>query len=193
MRYVFGDYLLDIRRYELLCRGQAVKLQPKVFQVLAYLIAHRDRVVSKDELLEQAQETPQHDEPAVPPAPPEEGRPDAAAWSEGNIQLCPVCRHTNPAAALFCNACASPLTQDASHPLEVSQDPPREAVRARLAHRAWACFNGSLWCHRCKGGTRLRAGVCPLPAGRSDPPALCRPPGVHPAGALDMAAVAFGA
>jgi class 3 adenylate cyclase/DNA-binding winged helix-turn-helix (wHTH) protein/tetratricopeptide (TPR) repeat protein len=53
MRYVFGDYLLDTQRYELSCRNQPIKLRPKVFHVLSYLIAHRDRVVSKDELLEQ--------------------------------------------------------------------------------------------------------------------------------------------
>ena len=33
--------------------GTLVKLQPKVFDVLTYLIAHRERVVSKQELLEQ--------------------------------------------------------------------------------------------------------------------------------------------
>ena len=53
MRYVFGDYLLDTQRYELSYRNQPIKLRPKVFHVLRYLIAHRDRVVSKDELLEQ--------------------------------------------------------------------------------------------------------------------------------------------
>jgi DNA-binding response OmpR family regulator len=53
MRYVFGDYLLDTQRYELSYRNQPIKLRPKVFHVLSYLIAHRDRVVSKDELLEQ--------------------------------------------------------------------------------------------------------------------------------------------
>ena len=53
MRYVFGDYLLDTQRYELWCRGAQVRLRPKVFEVLVYLIRHRHRVVSKDELLEQ--------------------------------------------------------------------------------------------------------------------------------------------
>src|SRR5918999_370208 len=53
MRYVFGDYLLDTQRYELSYRNQPIKLRPKVFHVLSYLIAHRDRVVSKDELLDQ--------------------------------------------------------------------------------------------------------------------------------------------
>ncbi len=53
MRYIFDGYILDTLRYELSCRGQAIKLRPKVFEVLAYLIRHRDRVVSKDELLAQ--------------------------------------------------------------------------------------------------------------------------------------------
>jgi class 3 adenylate cyclase/predicted ATPase len=52
MRYVFDTYILDTQRYELSCRGKAIKLRPKAFEVLDYLIRHRDRVVSKDELLE---------------------------------------------------------------------------------------------------------------------------------------------
>jgi class 3 adenylate cyclase len=53
MRYVFGHYRLDTQRYELSYQNQPIKLRPKVFHVLSYLIAHRNRVVSKDELLEQ--------------------------------------------------------------------------------------------------------------------------------------------
>src|SRR5207244_7947877 len=53
MRYRFGDYVLDTLRYELQRTGEPQPLRPKVFQVLAYLLAHRDRVVSKQELLEQ--------------------------------------------------------------------------------------------------------------------------------------------
>ncbi len=53
MRCVFDDYLLDTQRYEFLHQSRSVKLRPKVFQVLSYLIEYRDRVVSKDELLEQ--------------------------------------------------------------------------------------------------------------------------------------------
>jgi DNA-binding response OmpR family regulator len=41
MRYIFDGYILDTLRYELSCRGQAIKLRPKVFEVLAYLIRHR--------------------------------------------------------------------------------------------------------------------------------------------------------
>ncbi|PON14993.1 hypothetical protein C2W62_26130 [Candidatus Entotheonella serta] len=53
MRYEFGNYSLDTQRHEFWCGDMRVKLRPKVFQVLTYLIEHRDRVVSKDELLEQ--------------------------------------------------------------------------------------------------------------------------------------------
>jgi DNA-binding winged helix-turn-helix (wHTH) protein/predicted ATPase len=52
MRYSFGDYVLDTQRYELHHAGAPTKLRRKVFQVLVYLLAHRDRVVSKQELLE---------------------------------------------------------------------------------------------------------------------------------------------
>jgi DNA-binding winged helix-turn-helix (wHTH) protein/class 3 adenylate cyclase/predicted ATPase len=50
MRYVFGDYSLDTQRYELRRAGELIPLGPQVFNVLTYLVAHRDRVVSRDEL-----------------------------------------------------------------------------------------------------------------------------------------------
>ena len=53
MRYIFGDYVLDTQRHELHYAGEPIKLRRKVFQVLVYLLAHRDRVVPKQELLEQ--------------------------------------------------------------------------------------------------------------------------------------------
>jgi DNA-binding winged helix-turn-helix (wHTH) protein len=52
MRYIFGNYVLDTQCQELHCAGEPRKLRRKVFQVLAYLLAHRDRVVPKQELLE---------------------------------------------------------------------------------------------------------------------------------------------
>src|SRR5919106_2909251 len=52
MRYSFGDYVFDTQCHELHRAGEPIKLRRKVFQVLAYLLAHRDRVVSKQELLE---------------------------------------------------------------------------------------------------------------------------------------------
>jgi class 3 adenylate cyclase/tetratricopeptide (TPR) repeat protein len=53
MRYCFGDYVLDTQRHELQHAGAPLKLRRKVFQVLVYLLAHRDRVVPKQELLAQ--------------------------------------------------------------------------------------------------------------------------------------------
>jgi DNA-binding winged helix-turn-helix (wHTH) protein len=53
MLYVFGAYTLDTQKYALSRAGAAVHVRPKVFQVLAYLLAHRDRVVPKLELLAQ--------------------------------------------------------------------------------------------------------------------------------------------
>src|SRR5262249_54978247 len=52
MRYFFGDYALDTQRAELHRAGTPIKLRRKAFQVLAYLLAHRDRVVPKHELLD---------------------------------------------------------------------------------------------------------------------------------------------
>ena len=51
MRYVFDDCTLDTERYELHRAGVRIPVRSKVFQLLAYLIAHRDRVVVKDELI----------------------------------------------------------------------------------------------------------------------------------------------
>lgn len=53
MRYCFGTYVLDTLRYELQRAGVPRALRPKAFAMLAHLLAHRDRVVTKEELLEQ--------------------------------------------------------------------------------------------------------------------------------------------
>ena len=53
MRYAFGTYTLDTRRRELIGQAGAVTLRPKVFGLLTHLIAHRDRVVSKQELFDE--------------------------------------------------------------------------------------------------------------------------------------------
>ena len=52
MRYVFGDHEVDTQRDELRYRGIPCRLESQVFQMLVYLVQHRDRVVSKAELLE---------------------------------------------------------------------------------------------------------------------------------------------
>src|SRR5437870_8692021 len=53
MRYVFGECILDTQRAELCRAGEVRRLRRKAFQVLAYLLAHPDRVVAKQELCEQ--------------------------------------------------------------------------------------------------------------------------------------------
>ena len=52
MIYCFADYEFDTRLYELRQAGAPCLLEPQVFDTLAYLIRHRDRFVSKQELLE---------------------------------------------------------------------------------------------------------------------------------------------
>lgn len=53
MIYGFMNYELDTKLYELRRGLERVPIEPQVYDVLAYLVAHHDRVVSKDELLEQ--------------------------------------------------------------------------------------------------------------------------------------------
>jgi DNA-binding winged helix-turn-helix (wHTH) protein len=53
MRCGFGEYVLDTDRYELHRQGTPVSLAPQAFQLLTYLIEHRDRMVTKEELHEQ--------------------------------------------------------------------------------------------------------------------------------------------
>lgn len=51
MLYAFGNAILDPQRHELRCAGVPVKLESKAYQILAYLVHHHDRVVSRQELL----------------------------------------------------------------------------------------------------------------------------------------------
>lgn len=52
MIYSFEDYSLDTMRRELRRGAELVAVEPQVFDLLQYLIAHGDRVISKDELLD---------------------------------------------------------------------------------------------------------------------------------------------
>jgi DNA-binding response OmpR family regulator len=51
--YQFGDVRLDLDRFELLRGGVPQRVEPQVLEVLAYLVRHRDRLVSKQELMDQ--------------------------------------------------------------------------------------------------------------------------------------------
>jgi pimeloyl-ACP methyl ester carboxylesterase/DNA-binding winged helix-turn-helix (wHTH) protein len=50
--YSFGEYELDTRLHELRRANERLHIEPQVFDVLAYLFACRDRVVTKEELLD---------------------------------------------------------------------------------------------------------------------------------------------
>ena len=51
MRYRFGHFILDTQRLELSGAGTPIQLRRQAFQVLAYLLRHRERVVPTQELL----------------------------------------------------------------------------------------------------------------------------------------------
>src|SRR5215813_7156010 len=48
----FGDHQLDIERRELRRGAELIDMEPKAFDLLAFLVLHRDRVVTKDDLLQ---------------------------------------------------------------------------------------------------------------------------------------------
>jgi DNA-binding winged helix-turn-helix (wHTH) protein len=50
--FQFGPFVLDAPARMLRCNEREIALQPRVFDLLAYLVQHRERVVSKDELLD---------------------------------------------------------------------------------------------------------------------------------------------
>jgi len=49
--YIFDDYRIDVAAYQLWRGDHLIPLTPKVFDTLAVLIQHRDRAISKQELL----------------------------------------------------------------------------------------------------------------------------------------------
>ena len=51
MRYLFEEYAFDTDRRELHRRAEVVSVAPQVFDLLDYLIRNRERVVSKDDLI----------------------------------------------------------------------------------------------------------------------------------------------
>src|SRR3954453_8538069 len=52
MILLFRDCELDVERRQLQRAGEDIHLEPQVFDLLTYLVAHRDRVISKDEIIE---------------------------------------------------------------------------------------------------------------------------------------------
>ncbi|WGF90202.1 winged helix-turn-helix domain-containing tetratricopeptide repeat protein [Marinivivus vitaminiproducens] len=52
MQFGFADYVLDPERRELTRGSRAIAIGPQVFDLLLYLVLNRERVVSKDDLLD---------------------------------------------------------------------------------------------------------------------------------------------
>ncbi|MGE0416339.1 MAG: winged helix-turn-helix domain-containing tetratricopeptide repeat protein [Acetobacteraceae bacterium] len=52
MLFAFADHELDLRRRELRRAGEPIHVEPQVYDLLVHLVRNRDRVVSKDELLD---------------------------------------------------------------------------------------------------------------------------------------------
>ncbi len=52
MQFRFSNHLLDVGLRELTRGGENVAVEPQVFDLLIYLVENRERVVSKDDLIE---------------------------------------------------------------------------------------------------------------------------------------------
>src|SRR5262244_1757813 len=52
MQFLFGDHTLDEDRRELRCGAGPVAVEPQVFDLLIYLLQNRDRVVTKNDLID---------------------------------------------------------------------------------------------------------------------------------------------
>jgi adenylate cyclase len=52
MRYRFANCVLSLKSRELMRGPRIISLTPQVFDLLVYLVRHRERVVSKDELID---------------------------------------------------------------------------------------------------------------------------------------------
>ena len=53
MIYRFDDFELDTALIELRERGEAIAIEPQVFALLCFLIENRERVVTKEEIIQQ--------------------------------------------------------------------------------------------------------------------------------------------
>ena len=56
MIFRFEDYELDTNLFELRNKGEAVPVEPQVFDLLLLLIENRDQIVSKEELFDKVWE-----------------------------------------------------------------------------------------------------------------------------------------
>src|SRR5438132_1393350 len=52
VRFCFAEHVLDVDLRELTRAGEGVAVEPQVFDLLIYLVENRERVVTKDDLIE---------------------------------------------------------------------------------------------------------------------------------------------
>jgi len=52
MHYLFDEFTMDTRNFELTRNGDTVALEPQVFDLLLYFVKNPDRIISKSELLD---------------------------------------------------------------------------------------------------------------------------------------------
>ena len=52
MLYRFAEFEIDVSQQELRRQGSSVHIEPQVFDLIVHLVRNRDRIVSKDELIE---------------------------------------------------------------------------------------------------------------------------------------------
>ena len=52
MDFSFADFEIDVAQHELRRKGEIVAIEPQVFDLLVHLVRNRDRVVSKEELID---------------------------------------------------------------------------------------------------------------------------------------------
>jgi TolB-like protein/cytochrome c-type biogenesis protein CcmH/NrfG len=52
VQFLFSDHTLDVELRELTQEGRAVAVEPQVFDLLIYLVENRQRVITKDDLIE---------------------------------------------------------------------------------------------------------------------------------------------
>ena len=52
LKYRFADFEIDLGQQELRRLGEAVHIEPQVFDLIVHLVRNHDRIVSKDELIE---------------------------------------------------------------------------------------------------------------------------------------------
>jgi TolB-like protein/DNA-binding winged helix-turn-helix (wHTH) protein len=52
VKYRFAQFEIDPSQHELRRAGQSMRIEPQVFDLIVYLVRNRDRIVSKDDLIE---------------------------------------------------------------------------------------------------------------------------------------------